>query len=49
MSLIYFSLQALDIVYNNGVSYVAIDTAGLKKKGKIFESIDKQDFLHRKK
>lgn len=34
--------DAIDTVFNrDNTSYVAIDTAGLKKKGKIFESIDK--------
>ena len=34
--------DAIDTQFiRDGLSYVAIDTAGLKKKGKIFESIDK--------
>jgi len=34
--------DAIDTPFTrDGVEYVAIDTAGLKKKGKIFESIDK--------
>ncbi|MBP5694975.1 MAG: ribosome biogenesis GTPase Der [Bacilli bacterium] len=34
--------DSIDTAFNkNGVDYVVIDTAGLKKKGKIYESIDK--------
>ena len=34
--------DAIDTTFTrDGVNYVAIDTAGLKKKGKIYESIDK--------
>lgn len=30
---------------HNGINYVAIDTAGLKKRGKVYESVDKYSVL----